>query len=277
MVPTYNGEAFVAETLASLAAQTYPALRVLVSDDASTDGTAAICASVAGADPRFTLVRQPARLGWIGNSNALLARADAEYAFFATHDDLFAPTYVERTVAALAERPDAVLAYTDTVSFGADGESVRKTGERTVRPGTRVQRGLRYVVGGDNGRWIPMRGVARTAVLRGVGGLRAWRGREYEADGRFLFRLHLLGPFVRVAEALCHKRRHDGALHDSWPHRRVRYIAQHAAYAREVLDADLRPRERATLLAAVAAVTAVSALPWRLRWRSYHALARLAG
>ena len=277
MVPTYNGAAFLAETLASLATQTYPALRVLLSDDDSTDGTAAICASFAAADARFSVVRQPTRLGWIGNSNALLARADAEYAFFATHDDLFEPSYVARTMAALAERPGAVLGYADTMMFSDDGTRTRKTAERTVRPGTRVQRGLRYIVGGDMDRWIPMRGVARTTILRHVGGLRLWRGREYEADGRFLFRLHLLGPFARVADVLCHKRRHAAALHDSWPRRRARYVTQHAAYAREVLEADLHASERATLLAAVAAVTAVSALPWRLRWRSYRMLARLAG
>ncbi len=276
MVPTYNGAAFVAETLASLAAQEYPALQVLVSDDASTDATVAICAAFATSDDRFTLVRQPARLGWIGNSNALLARADAEYAFFATHDDLFDPAYVDRTLAALAARPDAVLAYTHTEAFTLDGQRVRMTAERTVRPGSRLQRGLRYITGDDPERWIPMRGLARTELLRRIGGLRAWRGREYDADGRFLFRVHLLGPFARVPEVLCHKRRHAGALHDSWPPRRTRYIVQRAAYAREVLDAELRPSERATLLAAVTLTTALATLSWRLRRRAYRMVARLA-
>jgi glycosyltransferase involved in cell wall biosynthesis len=276
MVPTFNGAAFVTETLASLAAQDYPALRVVVSDDASTDATADICAAFVSRDERFSMLRQPARLGWIGNSNALITRADGEYAFFAQHDDLFEPAYVSRTVAALAAQPGAVLAYSDTMSFAPDGRCTIQTAERTVRPGSRLQRGLRYVIGNDPDRWVPMRGLVRTEDLRRIGGLRAWRGREHEADGRFLFRLHLLGPFARVADVLCHKRLHPGSLHRSWPRSRSRVMAQRAAYVREVLDADLRLFERVTLLAAVGMNTTLAVLPSRLRRPANRMLARLA-
>ena len=265
LVPTYNGAAFVAATLASLAAQDHPALTVLVSDDASTDETHAICAAAAARDPRVTLLRQPTRLGWIGNSNTLLARADGDYAFFAPHDDLFAPTYVSQLLAALAARPDAVLAYADTVGIEPDGRESLRTAARVVQPGGRVRRGLAWVLVDTWDRWTPFRGLVRMAVLRRVGGLRPSRAGEPEADGRWLFRLNLLGPFVRVPEVLCWKRIHPTSLNRSWSRWRRVQLATRAAYVREVLAADLRPAERAALLAAIGAAIALRVLPWHLR------------
>ena len=271
LVPTYNGARFLTDTLASLAAQDYPALRVLVSDDGSSDETWDICEAFRKRDGRFTAVRQPARLGWIGNSNWLLARADGDYAFFAPHDDLFEPSYVSRMVVALAQRPDAVLAFAHTLNFEPDGSRTTRTAEQTVRPGGRVRRGLRYLGEGDTDRWTPFRGVVRAAALQDVGGLRpSWSG-EIDADGRWLFRLHLLGPFVRVPEVLCRKRRHPDSLHKSWARPKRTLVARRAAYAREVLAADLAVRERVALLAAVGVASALLCLPdraraWADRW-----------
>jgi len=45
IVPVFNGEAYLREALDSILEQTYPALEVIVADDGSTDGTAAIVAS----------------------------------------------------------------------------------------------------------------------------------------------------------------------------------------------------------------------------------------
>ncbi len=120
-VATWNGEPFIKDALASLAAQTHPNLRVLVSDDASTDGTAAICEGFARSDPRFSFARQPERLGWIGNVNALLRAARGDYLFLVSHDDVVEPTYVARLVDALENRPAAVLAYSDMAFVDLNG------------------------------------------------------------------------------------------------------------------------------------------------------------
>jgi glycosyltransferase involved in cell wall biosynthesis len=276
MVPTYNGGKWLAETLASLAGQQYPELRVIVSDDASTDDTWAICETFAAQDSRFKIVRQPTRLGWIDNSNSLLELVDAEYAFFAPHDDWFDPAYVGRMIEALEAAPDAVLAFADTVLV-ANGEAVvTATAERTVEPASRVRRGLRYVLGDDWQRWMPFRGVVRTEALQRIGGLRTSSAGEFEADGRWLLRLHLLGRFVRVPEPLCRKLTHRGSLHRTWPTDRRSQLAQQAAYAREIVDAQLTGRERMALLAAVAAIAATWLLPQGVREPAQRKLALLA-
>ena len=111
-MPAWQAESFIVRTLESLAAQTYSNLRVLISDDASTDGTTAICERFAANHARFRFVRQTERQGWIGNVNALLRAAKGDYLFFAFHDDPVGRTYVTRLVEALSG-PGAVLAFSD--------------------------------------------------------------------------------------------------------------------------------------------------------------------
>jgi len=77
-VPVWNGARFVAETLDSITRQTYPNLRVLVSDDASTDGSAELCRGIAERHG-FELTVQPQRRGWVANCNFLLERAAGDF------------------------------------------------------------------------------------------------------------------------------------------------------------------------------------------------------
>lgn len=72
-----------------------------------------MCERWAARDARFQLLRQTDRLGWVGNTNALLRVARGDHFFFALHDDLVAPTYVARLVEALERNPAAVLAFSD--------------------------------------------------------------------------------------------------------------------------------------------------------------------
>ena len=57
-VPVYNGEAFLRQTLDSLLAQTFRDFELIIADNASTDGTAAICQEYAGRDSRIRYVQK---------------------------------------------------------------------------------------------------------------------------------------------------------------------------------------------------------------------------
>jgi len=91
-VPVYNGAAFVAETLESIAAQSFTDFHVLISVDKGDDDSEQQCRRFL-ADDRFTLITQPARLGWVGNTNALIARVDSPFFCIIPHDDVIAPDY----------------------------------------------------------------------------------------------------------------------------------------------------------------------------------------
>jgi len=87
VIPAYNAERWVRETIASVIAQTYRPLEVLVVDDGSTDGTVAIAESFG--DP-VTVVRQ-ANSGAAAARNAGIARSTGEYVALLDADDLWDP------------------------------------------------------------------------------------------------------------------------------------------------------------------------------------------
>ena len=78
-LPVHNSERFLPETLESIAAQDYPNLEMVISDDASSDGTGDICRDFARRDVRCRVERHPQRLGWIANYNSLLPYATGDY------------------------------------------------------------------------------------------------------------------------------------------------------------------------------------------------------
>lgn len=96
ILPSYNAAEFIHATLDSLAAQTWPNLEILIGDDCSTDNTPDILRAFVAKQPNARLIIREKNLGWVENMNDLMTRAQGEYMFFAFHDDIVAPTYVER-------------------------------------------------------------------------------------------------------------------------------------------------------------------------------------
>ncbi|WP_433722208.1 CDP-glycerol glycerophosphotransferase family protein [Actinoplanes sp. CA-051413] len=105
IVPIYNVEPFLRDCLDSLRAQTYADLQVLMVDDGSTDGSAAVAAEFAAADPRFELIRQ-ANAGLSAARNVAVPAARGEYLAFVDSDDVLAAHAYELLVQALAGGAD---------------------------------------------------------------------------------------------------------------------------------------------------------------------------
>jgi glycosyltransferase involved in cell wall biosynthesis len=260
-MPAWNAEAFIEPVLASLAAQTYPNLDLIVSVDACSDRTGDICEAFAATRPRVRVIRQPERLGWIGNANALLRAAAGEYVFFAFHDDPLQPQYVEQLVAALECAPDAVLAFCDVDSnlgpFRYDVlEGIGDRFERARR--VLLQRGP---------WWVPNRGLMRVDAVQQLGGMRRHRAGEVAADLPWLLRLALLGSFVRVPAPLISKRFRDAGLSASWQKDTCRRLAVVLACL-DVIRCAGFGRLRTLRLYAEAAVFALRREFWYLRHRS---------
>jgi glycosyltransferase involved in cell wall biosynthesis len=242
-MPAWNAEAFIERTLDSLAAQTYPNLHILISDDASTDTTGAICGRFAARHANCEYHRQPENLGWVGNVNVLLKRAQGDYLFFAFHDDPLEPRYVERLVEALQRHPGAILAYTD-VRVGtrhlcyAEVDGVSDRLERARR-----------IVHRRGHWWIPNRGLFRAEAVALTGGMRRHLGGEYSADWPWLLHLSLLGEFARVAEPLLTKVFRESGVSTQWNRKlsRLKSTAVILACAREVGRARLPFMERLRL------------------------------
>ncbi|MGB3294833.1 MAG: glycosyltransferase family 2 protein, partial [Phormidesmis sp.] len=95
IVPTYNAEAFIAKTLASVLAQTYRHLEVLVVDDGSSDRTPSIVKAMAEQYPRITLLQQP-NGGVAIARNAGIKKAQGEFIAPIDADDLWHPEMIEK-------------------------------------------------------------------------------------------------------------------------------------------------------------------------------------
>lgn len=109
-VPVYNSESLLEQCLENLAAQTFRDFKVIVLDNASTDGTAAIAERFAARDPRFVYRLQPQNVGARRNFADVLALADTPYFMWRADDDLSDVNFVEETLRLLDADANADLA-----------------------------------------------------------------------------------------------------------------------------------------------------------------------
>jgi len=202
-LPVYNGEHHLEATLDSLLAQTWSDFEILISDNASTDGTAAIAKRFVAAHPRVHYRRQSHNIGLSGNYNSVFALGRGELFKWATADDLCLPGYLAACVAALDAEPGAVLAYPRTRFVDAEGRELPKHDQGwDLRSPSPAQR-LRYVLA--SAHWVnSIVGVIRRSAL-----VRTRLMPDYPSgDYRLLAELSLLGTFIEVPEMLYIRRLH---------------------------------------------------------------------
>ena len=110
-LPVYNGEDYLAESLEALLGQTYEDFELIISDNASTDGTTDICRRYARQDSRIRYFRQSRNLGCNPNHNFVIEQARGELFKLASDDDLYARDLLKRCVDVLDECPRYVLVH----------------------------------------------------------------------------------------------------------------------------------------------------------------------
>ncbi len=126
VIPVYNGERFIRATLDSLAAQTLRPDRVIVLDDASTDGTAQLVETYEPLD--CELVRGKKNEGLFNNFNKALGYATGcDYLHYICADDVLLPDFMERMTAALAEVPAPSFSYCLPEFIDKDGNRLERT------------------------------------------------------------------------------------------------------------------------------------------------------
>ena len=112
-IPAYNEKRFIGRAIESVLTQTFTDFELLISDDASSDGTAEICAEYAARDRRIRFVRQSSNLGPFLNLKYVTDHADGTLLVWLAHDDALDNTYLEECVTQLTSRPHDVLVSTD--------------------------------------------------------------------------------------------------------------------------------------------------------------------
>jgi glycosyltransferase involved in cell wall biosynthesis len=201
-LPVYNGEHYLEESLDALLGQTFEDFELIVSDNASTDGTADICRRYEQLDPRVRYVRQPRNLGAAGNHNFVVDQARAELFKWASADDLYARDLIERCVAALDANPHVVLAHSWTAMIDAAGSvtaAVKYPLDTSSMRAPERFRSMLFESGGDD-----YYGVIRTDVIRRV----VPQGSYHHADRTIVTDLALQGPFFQIPDWLYFRRDH---------------------------------------------------------------------
>jgi len=110
-IPSFNGERHIEECLDSIAAQTFEDFEVLVVDDASTDGTAAIADRLAREDPRVRVVHNAVNLKLGGALRAGYAAATKDLVFYTDGDAQYDPTELALLVDSAGDDVDVVQGY----------------------------------------------------------------------------------------------------------------------------------------------------------------------
>src|SRR5438046_2520895 len=104
VIPNWNGRQWLGDCLASLSAQRYRPLELIVADGGSRDGSQEL---VAQRFPNARLVRLPANRGFAGNVNAGIRAARGEWIVLFNNDARAEPDLVAELVAALEAEPRA--------------------------------------------------------------------------------------------------------------------------------------------------------------------------
>ena len=137
-LPVYNGERHIGEALEALLGQTYEDFELIVSDNASTDGTSDICLRYARQDSRVRYIRQEHNIGLVPNHRFVLQHARGELFKSAAHDDLYARDLLQRCVQALDDDPRAVLAHSWSAVVDRSGVVVGTFGPGVDLNGSRA-------------------------------------------------------------------------------------------------------------------------------------------
>ena len=217
-LPVYNGENYLAESLEALLGQSYEDFELVITDNASTDGTADICHRYRKQDSRIRYIRQPHNIGLQPNHNFVITQARGELFKMTSHDDLYARDLLKRCVDALDEHPEVVIAHCREAMIDTSGNVTKLIQYSVATDSPRAPERFRSMLfdGWDDYTY----GVIRTKVLRQA----RPHGSHHFADRTINTELGLYGPFHMVPDWLYFRRDHPERTSPYTVHTRCAYL-----------------------------------------------------
>ncbi len=233
VLPTYNGERFIAEQLRSLQEQTYRNLEIIVIDDVSKDRTVEIVRGLAEKDPRICLNVNLHNLGLFANYLKGAAMARGEFVCVCDQDDWWRADRVE-ILKGLLERDSAnMFAYSD---IEVTDEKLKPIGSSRGLNETRLR-------GGDLKEFSLFKNVTTHNMIRKMVNdelVKASASAPFAHDHLMLVLAAGMGKIVRSPEKLLKYRQHSGnAIGAFYPsvltrERTVRELNEKSAYVKRM-------------------------------------------
>jgi GT2 family glycosyltransferase len=208
-VPIYHGGAAIEESLRSIQQQSHREIKVIISLDGPQPASEEVCRPFLK-DPRFHLIVQPERLGWVGNTNYLISRVETPYWMWHPQDDILDPRCIEVLLEHAQRKPAAAVVYSDIQCFGLQNGTLIQssiTGDAVARQLTLIREHLSAVA---------FRGLTRAEALRFCGRLPSERSDAFAPDCAWMAALARWGELQRVPQALYRKRYHPDNEHSRW-------------------------------------------------------------
>ena len=204
-IPVYNSERYLEETLKSLLSQGFQDFEIIISDNASTDSTPAICREYEKKDSRVRYYRSETNYGPGWNYNRVFNLCNGKYFKWHACDDLLRPDFLEKCVEVLDTRPDVILAHSYTAEIDSQGHQIKNIDLTRIhtdhmRPSVRLRSMLTL------GKYLSCAvfGLIRMDVLRN-----APRKPSYaHGDVIFMGCLAVYGRFYQIPEPLFQYRIH---------------------------------------------------------------------
>ncbi|MFI7701654.1 glycosyltransferase family 2 protein [Nonomuraea sp. NPDC049480] len=202
-LPVRNGADRLPGVVRSVLAQDYPAIELVISDNASTDGTEELCRDLAAGDSRIVYHRHPENVGLLGNFMHAARISQGAFVRWIGDDDRLEPTCVSRAVAAFVA-DERVILVTNQVSYsGPDGTlstvPYEGAGLGSDDPVERFGEMLRLL---NESPYLidPLYGLLRRGPAVGIP-----RRNMLREDEVFAAKLALAGPWAHVPEVLSHR------------------------------------------------------------------------
>jgi glycosyltransferase involved in cell wall biosynthesis len=108
-IPTFNRSVCLARAVESALAQDYDNLEIVISNNASTDETAVLCAELGKRDTRIRYIRQPENIGVVNNFRRVFEASRGVYFTWLSDDDWLDPSYISQCMHFLRNNEEYVL------------------------------------------------------------------------------------------------------------------------------------------------------------------------
>ncbi len=205
-IPTRNrADSYLPRAVEAATGQTYPYLDIVVSDNASTDGTTALVKSLA--DARLRYFRHEQNIGANGNANFCLQQARGDYFLLLHDDDLVDADFVETCMRAANALRDAGVIRTGVRIIDSDGIVLRELPNRVS--GESLEALVRDWFAGKAPIYL-CNTLFNSEGLRQIGGLKSKR--QLVEDGFAVFQLAARFRRVDVPDVKASFRRHIAKL-----------------------------------------------------------------
>jgi len=265
-IAAYNRAHLIGRTLDSLLRQSIDDFEIIVSDDASSDGTRDVCERYAAADARVRYSSNEHRLGLGGNCSRVLSMTRGEFVVLAGDDDIYEPAFLERLLAEMRRDPSLSIAACRVDLIDGDDAVVRKMSQHFARepassPLRRAHRMLWRGYGNLMTGMYRREHTMHTWLYRP-----AWRDDWEAIDLLFLFEMAIQGGIISIPDVLLHKRI-GGISSVRPPHTPFEALALRAAvaraYAARIQRSALSPFDKLLLYGSLTVRSLVSFWEWK--------------